>query len=64
MRRQQLVALGGLLGVVPVALADQRAAVHQFARLVRAAFAAVLAQHQDLGIGDGLADGIGPAVHL
>jgi hypothetical protein len=45
-------------------MADQRAAVHQLTRFVGRALGAVLAQHQDLGIGDGLADRIGPAVHL
>ena len=60
--RQRLEALGRLLGIVPVAHPDQRAAMHELAGLVRRRRRAVLAQHQDLGVRDRLADRVRPAI--
>ena len=60
--RQRLVALGGLLAVVPVAHADERAAVHEFAGLVRRARRAVFAQDENFGVRDRLADRVGSAI--
>ena len=61
---QRLVALGGLLGIVPVAHRHQRAAMHELAGLVGAQRRAVVAQDQDLGVRDRLADRVGAPVDL
>jgi hypothetical protein len=58
------VALGGLFGVVPVAQTDQCATMHQLARLVHIALAAVFAQYDDLRVGDCPADRVGSSVDL
>src|SRR4051794_32920731 len=55
---------GRAFSVVPVAQRDERTPVHQLPRLSRATEAAVLPDHEDLGVRDGLADGVRPAVHL
>lgn len=57
-------AFGGFFRIVPVALGDEGAAMHQFARLVGGTGRAVGTQHQNLGVGDGLADGVGSHVGL
>ncbi len=62
--RQRLVPFRSLLRIVPVAHADQRPPLDELAGLVRAAGRAVLAQHQDLAVGDRLTDGIRPDVDL
>ena len=45
--------------IVPVAQCDEGTAMHQFAGFADGAFAAVLAHHPDIGVGDRFADGVG-----
>ena len=56
--------LGRVLGIVPIALGDGGAALHQFANDLRRALVAVLVEHQDLAVGDGAADRGGKASSL
>ena len=61
---QRPKSLGGLFGVVPVALRHQCAALNEFAWLMWIAGRAIGAQHQHFAVGDRLADRIGPTVDL
>jgi len=54
----------GLFGVVPVAMGDEGAPVDQFSLFARGALFALGVHHQDLHVGNPLADGVGPAVQL
>ena len=56
--------LGGAHRIVPVAERDERPAMHQLALLARIARRAVGPHHQDLGVRDRLADGVGPPIDL
>jgi len=61
---KRFVALGRLLSVVPISHPDECSTMDQFAWFVGRAVRAIWAQHEDLGVGNRLADGVGSPVDL